>query len=370
MRYMLEDILEVIIPLLSFGALIYVVILFGKACYKKLITAITGNSEGKFTYEQKKNILNIIKIFVGAQVISLLFYITPTINENIKIFLSLLIVFGSFIGMFLLNERTGNSSVCRTLIFLGQEFFGMTMILLMVNKGIGYSLNNILAIWTVFNFFIYKKFNKTENKIFFMGTLLTLICSLFINYANEVDTAFGVIVLLIVSIFIQIFADEENLFVKITHNFILTVVGFMILTMVGNDSIEQGIIFMTTLIYMASTAVLRLILNKVNIKAFLTYIPCLVMLLLIEIEISFIGFIAVFNFLVTIWLTSEKSLYKKLLCAFIMLLTTGFDLTAHMVIDRTFGSMIYLGSLIFVCTYVFEPVASKYLAEGEDSNEE
>ena len=56
---------QMVFLFLLFG---YVVFLLCKSSYKKLVKTLTGNIDGKLTYEQKKKVLNVIKILMTRNV--------------------------------------------------------------------------------------------------------------------------------------------------------------------------------------------------------------------------------------------------------------------------------------------------------------
>ena len=85
-RWDFEDFISVfIISLLSYGFIALVKTMVARC--KAQITTESGISNLTI----KKDILDAVKLLFGAQVVCLLFYVTPAINENIKILLSLAI---------------------------------------------------------------------------------------------------------------------------------------------------------------------------------------------------------------------------------------------------------------------------------------
>lgn len=360
------DFLELAIPGTILIGIIYGIIRLAKFCYRSIKERILGTPDGKLTYEQKKNLLNVIKLLGGAQLIGLVFYITPTINENLKILVSILIVLGGFIGAFFVNEKR---SLTRTLVFLGQEFFGITMILLMVNKGIGYSVTNIFAIWSVFNLYICMNFKNIENKLFFVTTVLIFIISLLNNYANNIEMYMAIIGLIIVLLMIEIFGVKENKLIQLLHNFILTIFGITVLVAVGDEVDKQAVIFGAVVIYSIALVILQIIRGNLNLKAFLVYIPYVVVLFLSDFILELFLVLTVFNMLFSLWLISGESLYRKYLCLGLAFLPSAF-ITEYIVIDEFFGFFIYILSLISIFPYLFTPIKPDTLDEGGDLDEE
>lgn len=360
------DFLELAIPGAILIGIIYGIIHFVKICYRKIKEKVTGSPNGKFTYEQKKKLLNVIKLLGGAQLIGLVFYITPTINENLKILVSILIVLGGFIGAFFVGEK---KTFARTLVFLGQEFFGITMILLMVNKGIGYSVTNIFAIWSVFNLYICMNFKNIENKLFLATTVLIFIISLLNNYANNIEMHVAIIGLVIILLMMEIFGVKENKLIQLLHNFILTIFGITVLVAVGDEADKQAVIFGAVVIYSGALVILQMIRRKLNLKAFLVYIPYVVVLFLSDFRIELFLVLTVFNMLFSLWLISDESLYRKFLCIGLALLPSAF-VTEYIVVDEFIGFVIYILSGIFVFPYLFTPAKPDILDEGGDLDEE
>ena len=352
-----------IFTLIVLGVAIYGAYNLIKLCYKKAMNHFTKDTNGKLTYEQKKSLIDVVKIFSGAQVIGLLFYVTPAINENIKIIVSLLLTLVGIVSAFLINEKGEKNSIVRTLIFLSEEFFGITMILLMVNKGLGYSISNIFAIWSVYNFFIYKQVNKVENKVLFYGTTLVFLGTLFNSFAN-VDMYILIIIFAVILLLINCLLNKEKLEVKIVDNIVATIFVALVFNAVADMSDMQGVIYFTLLISLVAVIILKIMERKLELKAMLVFIPYLVILLLSDFGIEILCLFSVFSVLGIVWLLSENSGYKKVLCTLGLLSTIGFA-EEFINIDELTGIAIYLGATIFSLSYLFSAKKSEYYEEGE-----
>lgn len=365
--YAMGEFLELAIP----GAIL-IGILYG--CWKlikmlliRLKDEFPGN-DGCFTYEGKKNLLNMIKILVGAQMIGFLFYVTPAINENVKIIVSLTITIGGFIGTFFIKEKKGYNGVCRTLIFIGQEFFGITMFLMMVNKGMSYSINSIFGIWSVFNFYISKQFRKIENKIFFWVTLIIFIFSMIGTYANTIETYILIIGICLSLLGIYCFGSKEKFSTRLIENATLTILIFTVMFAVLSSVDRLEIIFGTVIVYIVAIIATLIAIKNFNSKALFVYLPYVVMLFLVEWEIDMLWLLSIFNVLLVVWLLSDKSLYKKLLCVLVLLCTIPL-VVVWSNIDELTTFIIYTSSIIFTYTYLFAPTKSPSLEEGGEENE-
>lgn len=370
-----EDFLEVAIPGAILLGILYGIWMLVKYGYKKIVAKYgqkynsEGNREG-FSYEQKKTLLDMIKVFLIAQVIGVLFYVTPTINENVKILVSLIVTLATFVGTFFIKEKKGYNGLCRVLIFIGQEFFGITMFLMMVNKGMTYTVNTIFAIWTLFNLYISKEFGKIENKLFFWGTFIILICSMISTYANEMEAYVLVISMCILLLGIYFFADKSKMSVKLFDNVLITLLAIVVVTAVYNLVENQVVIFATTVIYMIAVVSTLVVLKRFNFYTLFTFLPYAILIFLIDLEeFEIAPLLSIFNVTFVIWVLSEKSIYKKLLCA-MMLCFTISAVIENSVIDELLALIIYGSSIIFVFTYLFAPKCPNSLMKGEEENEE
>ena len=314
---LLGEFLEVAIPGAILIGILYGIFILGRRGWRYLVSESIGETENtpdsstkKLTYEQKQNLLNMIKILVGAQMIGLLFYVTPAINENIKIIASLAITLGAFVGTFFIKEKKGYNGVCRTLIFIGQEFFGITMFLMMVNKGMGYSVNSIFSIWAAFNYYINRQFGKIENKIFFWITFIILTCSMIGTYANNMDSYILIIGICVLLLGIHFFGDKSKLSTRLVENTTLTALMLSVWSAVGNGVDNQEIIFGTIIVYMIAIIATLVATKRFNPKSLLGYLPYVVILFLIEWELDLLWFLSIFNVLFVIWLLGDKCIYK------------------------------------------------------------
>lgn len=345
--------------------------------YRRVMTELTKNNaevngKRKLTYEQKEGILNIIKLIVGSQLIGVLFYITPAINENIKIIVSLLITLGSFVATFFIKEKKGYNGICRALIFIGQEFFGITMILMMVNKGMGYSINVVFAIWTVFNYYIGKQFKKIENKIFFWITFIILICSMIYTYSNVAQLNILVIGICAVLLAIYFFGNKSKISTRLMNNVFLTIllITFLgILGMTTDTSLNIGVINSSIAIYMVTIVIASVVKGEFNPRALSVYIPYIVFLFIGDLEINFVYMFTLFNILFVIELLSDKSIYKKILCS-IGLVWAAVMAIGSTTIDPLNTIILYTAAVIISFTYIFAPARPKNLKKGGETDEE
>lgn len=372
---LLGEFLRVAIPGALLIGILYGIFILGKRGWRYLVSESIGETENtpdsstkKLTYEQKQNLLNIIKILVGAQMIGLLFYVTPAINENIKIIASLAITLGAFVGTFFIKEKKGYNGVCRTLIFIGQEFFGITMFLMMVNKGMGYSLNSILAIWAAFNYYISKQFGKIENKIFFWTTFIILVFSMIGTYANDMDAYILIIGISVLSLGIHFFGDKSKFSTKLVESTTLTALIISVWSALDNRVENQGIIFGTVIVYMLTIIATLVGAKRFNPKALFVYVPYVITLFFIEWELELLWILSIFNVLFVIWLLGDKSIYKKLLCAGVLLCTVPMIVQGSN-IDEFIALIIYGSSIIFTYTYLFAPARPEKIEEGGEENE-
>lgn len=356
-----EDFVMVfIVSLLSYGLIALIKNMMAK--YKAHVAI------GKPNLIVKKDILDAIKLLAGAQVVCLLFYITPAINENIKILLSLAITLGAFVGTFLIKENKGYNSLCRGLIFIGQEFFGITMLLMMINKGMGYSVTVIFALWSAFNFYIMKEFGKVENKMFFWLTFIALIISLLDNYIDDITSVLGVILIAIILLITHIFIKNESISVSFASNVLFILMFMATIEAIGYDGNGSLVMFIITLVFLLALAISKVIEGNMNLKVFLLYIPLGIILLLgVEIE-EIIMLIPLFNIIVAAVIASPKSVCKKVLAIGVLLFFTesAGNLASA---NEEVSSLIYFCSVVFVLTSLLTPNKKVELSKGGDYNE-
>jgi len=332
--------------------------------------------EKQISTERKKNMLNAVKLLFGAQVIGLLFYITPVINENIKIILSLITTLGAFVAVALIEEKKGINGAYRALVFIGQEFFGITMLLLMVNKGMGYSVNVIFLLWTIFNFYIFRKVGKIENKAFFWVTLSIFVISLLGTYVDDVNLMFAIIVTCIALLSIHFIGNPENKGICIADNICFTL---LILLTLGafNDSETSYLGSFITIIFtigLIGVGVVRAYLNQedgknINLRALLLYIPFIVILMVSTLEDDLFLLLGIFNLAVSMLLVSRNSIYKKVLAGLI-LATIGFAAMENVNVDELIFAIIYFSSVIFGYAYLWVPEKVEVLEEGDEEDDE
>lgn len=362
-RWDFEDFIIVfIISLLSYGFIALVKNMVAK--YKAQVS-LAGDSPNLVV---RKDILDAIKLLFGAQVVCLLFYITPAINENIKILLSLVLTLGSFIATFLVKEKNGYNNLCRGLIFVGQEFFGITMLLMMINKGMGYSITVVFALWTLFNFYIMKEFREIENKMFFWVTLIGLIIALLVNYANDISAALAVILLAMPLLLTHVFVKKETIAVSVASSILFILMFVATVEGIGYDYKGTLMMFIITLAFLAGITITRVIEGKLNIKAFLLYIPFIVTLLLVGINEESMMFIPLFNIMVAAIIASPKSIFKKILVAGFLLAVVEF-VGDNAQVDEVVSVLIYICSVIYVFTALLTPSKKIEITEGGDYNE-
>jgi hypothetical protein len=358
-----EDFIMVfIVSLLSYGFIGLVKNMVAK--YKA--QAVTA--EGRPNIIIKKDILDAVKLLFGAQVVCLLFYITPAINENIKIILSLAVTLGSFVGTFLIKENKGYNSVCRGLIFIGQEFFGITMLLMMINKGMGYSITVIFALWALFNLYIMREFGKLENKMFFWITLIGLIISLLSSCSVDISAGLAVILLATLLLLTHVFVKKETIGVSIASSILFILMFVATVEAIGYDYKGTLMMFIITLVFLAGIAITRLVEDNLNIKAFLLYIPFIVAVLLVGINEETMMLIPLFNIIVAAVIASPKSICKKIIVIGILVFLAVFVGDAAQV-DELVSGAIYLCSVIYVIAALLTPKKKVEVAEGGDCNE-
>lgn len=363
----LEELVMLIILVSGFSLMIYGLITLIKniiSKYKENISAL----DARPNLVVKKDILDAIKLLFGAQVVCLLFYITPAINENIKIILSLAVTLGSFVGTFLIKEQKGYNSLCRGLIFVGQEFFGITMLLMMINKGMGYSITVVFALWSLFNFYIMKEFGKLENKMFFWITLIGLVISLLGNYIDDISNIFTVILIAVPLLMTHIFVRKETIGVSIASNILFLAMFIATVVAIGYNYKGNLMMVIITLVFLGALAISRVLEGNLKIRTFLLYIPFIVILLLLGITEESMSFLPLFNIIVAAIIASPNSICKKLLTVGFLVALTGF-VGYEAQVDELVGSLIYLCSVVYAFTSLLTPSKKVEITEGGDYNE-
>ena len=363
-----EELATLIILISGFSLMVYGLITLIKNIVKK-IKEINANKGGKTSIENKNEILTILKLLFGAQVIGVLFYVTPAINENIKIILSLGITLASFVATFLIKEKKGYNGLCRGLIFIGQEFFGITMLLMMVNKGMGYSMSVIFGIWSLFNLYIAKEFGNVENKIFLGITTIIFLGALIGGWIDEISLMMATITISIILLALHVLSKANTLLVKLSSNVLFTILIIMASCVVmGVDETQSGILIGITTVFTLGLVVAMSVLQNAKLRASFMYIPFLVVLLSIEFSFEVFAFISLFNIIVAILLTSEGSIYKNILG----LLTTiilGLVLMGNVNIDIMAYVIVYISSVIVCFAQYITPKKVEELVEGGEDHE-
>jgi len=276
----------------------------------------------------------------------------------------------------LIEEKKGINGAYRALVFIGQEFFGITMLLLMVNKGMGYSVNGIFLLWTIFNFYIFRKVGKIENKAFFWVTLSIFVISLLGTYVDDVNLMFAIIVTCIALLSIHFIGNPENKGICIADNICFTL---LILLTLGafNDSETSYLGSFITIIFtigLIGVGVVRAYLNQedgknINLRALLLYIPFIVILMVSTLEDDLFLLLGIFNLAVSMLLVSRNSIYKKVLAGLI-LATIGFAAMENVNVDELIFAIIYFSSVIFGYAYLWVPEKVEVLEEGDEEDDE
>jgi len=362
-----EELAILMVLVAGFSLMVYGLITLVKNIAKKC-KAIGTDKSGTISVEKKKDILDVIKLLFGAQVIGVLFYITPAINENIKIILSLGVTLASFIATFLIKEKKGYNGLCRGLIFIGQEFFGITMLLMMINKGMGYSVAVIFGIWSLFNLYIAKEFGNIENKILCGITSIVFLGALLGEWADEISLIMTIIITAIILLALHIFSNKDSLLVKAISNILFTILTIMTIYGVVETMETPLLMFGITLVFALGLAIGLSILKTANLRAVLMYIPFLVMILSIEFSSEVLAFISLFNVIFAVLLTSNGSIYKNIL-GFLTALIFGLAVSEIVNIDTMAYVMIYVSAVIVCFAHYITPKKVEELVEGGDDDE-
>lgn len=358
MRIYFDDLIELAVMIVALYGLFSLV----KKVYQKIRST---------DVEKRRNVFNAAKIFLIGIIAGLVLYLTPFVNETIKIIISLGITLGAFIGTFAIKEKHGYNFNTRITVFIGQIFFGITMLLLMVNTNLGYSVVSVFGIWTIFNLYISRQFSKTENVFMFITTLIMFGGLAIGNYNNDIDLLTGVsgivIILSLYQLLKQLFEFKENFIMKAIHNVLMTTLPVMIISSQNTD--EALMLFVITIIFVIGMLFLLAInKEKINLKSFLVYIPILTVFLLSGFDETIGMLISIHNLMLVMWLLAEKSVYKKLLVVILMLVSVCAMLDA-IYLDGLFR-LIIVASTALTFVYLFEPKKVVKLAEGEGNDEE
>ena len=309
------------------------------------------------------------KIVLIGVIVGLLYYLTPILQETVKIVLSLIITLGAFIATFIVKEKNGYNFGARIAVFVGELFFGVTMFLLMVNTNLGYSPLFILFIWSIFNFYIYKQFGNAENKALFVITTILATVIAFKEYVIDFEPDVLLIGTAVILLVCQFFNVRKGLFGKLVHNILVTLIVIFALGCSVNDKVLLS--FIVTLILLIGTILLILFASKsekLNPRSFLVYIPFVAVLLINGWYEELGVMIALFNALAVVWLLSEKSFYKKLLAG-IGVIEGSLILMESMQSDALY-QVIVIASVVLTLILLLEPKKKVVIEEGDVENEE
>lgn len=354
--YDIEDFLRLGFVFLA----LYGLLVLLKNCSGKII---------KWFSNKEQTFFDTAKIILIGGIIGLLYYLTPIMQETIKIVLSLAVTLGAFIATFILKEKNGYNFTTRILVFIGQLFFGVTMFLLMVNTNLGYSPLLILLIWSIFNFYVCKEFGKSENKVLFGITVLMAAVIGFGQYVVNFEPNVLLIAIAVILLFCQFFNIRKSFFGRLVHNVFVTLASILAIGSAVDGHVVLS--FIVTLVLLIATIILTLFNRKdekINLKSFLMYIPFVAVLLINgwceDLGIAISGF----NVLTVIWLLSEGSIYKKLIAG-IGLIEVTLNLMDSMQSDDLY-QLIILASVVLTLILLLEPKKKVVIEEGAVNNEE
>ena len=346
-----------------FLALYGFVVLISKVCTKILDVSEEVNEE------KKQNFFDTSKIVLIGVIVGLLYYLTPIMQETVKIVLSLIVTLGAFIATFIIKEKNGYNFISRIAVFVGELFFGVTMFLLMVNTNLGYSPLLILVIWSIFNFYIYKQFGNSENKVLFGITTIIAVIIGFTQYIVNFKPDVILIATAVILLACQFFNIRKNFIGQLIHNILITLILILTAATLYDEYILLS--FIVTLVLIIGTILLMLLTSKeekLNPRSFLIYIP-FVAVLLVNGWFEELGmFISVFNVLVVLWLLSNKSFYKKLLAG-IGLIECSIGMLDYTQSDALY-SIIVIASVVLTLVLLLEPKKKVVIEEGAVENEE
>ena len=322
--------------------------------------------------EKKRDAASVLKISLIGIIVGLLLYVTPFVNETVKVIISLLVTLGAFIGTFIMKEKKGYTFNLRIIIFIGQIFFGITMLLLMVNTNLGYSFLSVFAIWTIFNIYISKQFKKPENIILLGITAFGFAISVLNAYENTLSAVAWITILSIILLACEFFNIREKFIGKGIHNVLFTV---LLIIFASQTKVDMALnIFIITLVFLIAIIALLILKKKeFNLKSFLIYVPFVVVVLLAGFEEDFQMIISLFNLMVAGWLLSEKSIYKKVLISIFMVISVC-ALLESTYLDEVI-QLIIIASTALTFVYLFEkkvaPITNRHeIEEGVKEDEE
>jgi len=358
--YDIEDVLQLGFIFLGFYGLF---ILIKKGCQKLLDLNETAMEQ------KKQNFFDTSKIVLIGVIVGLLYYLTPIMQETVKIVLSLIVTLGAFITTFIIKEKKGYNFGARIAVFVGELFFGITMFLLMVNTNLGYSPLLILLIWSIFNFYIYKQFGNSENKVLFGITVALAVIFGFKQYVDNFKPEILLIVLAIILLACQFFNIRKTFIGQLIHNILITLAPVLTVAALYDEHILLS--FIVTLVLLIGTVLLMLFTSKeekLNPRSFLIYIPFVAILLINGWGEELGIVISLFNVLVMIWLLSNKSFYKKLLSG-IVLIDVSLKLMDSMQSDALY-QIIVISSVVLTLILLLEPKKKVVIEKGAANNEE
>lgn len=319
--------------------------------------------------KKRHNFFETSKIVLIGVIVGFLYYLTPILQETAKIVLSLIITLGAFITTFIVKEKKGYNFGARIAVFVGELFFGVTMFLLMVNTNLGYSPLFILIIWSIFNFYIYKQFDNSENKVLFGITTVIAVFIGFTQYVVNFKPDVLLIAMAVILLACQFFNVRRSFLGKLVHNIFVTLTLVLAVGCSVNDKVLLS--FIVTLVLLIGTILLMLFTSKeekLNSKSFLMYIP-FIAVFLINGWFEELGlFISAFNVLVVIWLLSNKSFYKKLISG-IALIDVSLKLMNEMQSDELYG-IIVIASVVLTLILLLESKKKVVIEEGAVEDEE
>ena len=282
------------------------------------------------TEEKRQNVFNALKIFFIGVIVATILYMTPAINETLKIIISLVLTLGT-VGAVVAQEDNKEQKVwLRPVLFMGQMFFGITMFLMLVNTNMGYSETAIFIIWSVANFIIAMQYKNIENKLLCLGTIIAALITIIGPMSIDLEMSAIVIVICTILILLQIFGKKDNIFVQITHNVLTLGLIFTYINYFDDfyraslSSMDDFVMLGVTLIFLIATLAINMFMGeseKINFKAFAIYLPLLTTYLLVgaeEIEEELILIFEMFNLLIATWLLADKSIFKKILTIIVL----------------------------------------------------
>ena len=246
----------------------------------------------------------------------------------------------------------------------------------MVNKGMGYSINVVFLLWTIFNFYILRKVGKIENKAFFWITLVVLLISLLGTYVEDINLVFAMIVVCVVLLGIHFIGNHQKTGVRYADNFCFTLLFILTLCAFDDSKISYLVAFIAIVFSVGLIAVgaVRNYLEqpearKINWRALLFYVVFIVILMVAELEVELVLLLGLFSLTVSMLFVSNKSIYKKVLAG-ILFWIIGVGAMDMVNIDEAIFGIIYLSAIIVGYAYLLGPVKVEALEEGDEEDDE